>query len=546
MTNPVPPGEALRVLFCDDSRGALQAFQSEVVGPLSGEVEAVTAASLEGFELRRQEDLEFDVVISDLNFELVGGGSKDGLLILERARARWPEAELLLLTAYAGSLDLDEGLQLAERGLLREHVFRKTESDDPAVLWARLRERLQGISQARRTSLQRTVALEREGFFHRRRALEETCDRLAAEPLAAAAARLRADPRTHCAGMIAQSFVMHEMFQRLRRAAQRQSDVLITGETGTGKELVARALHAGSPRKDRPFVKSDLASLSAELVPAQLFGHEAGAFTGAQHKRLGLLREAHQGVFFLDEIGNLSADLQATLLRILEDRCFRPLGAARDETVDVVILAATHADLESRVGAGQFRADLLERLHVVGLHLPPLRERREDIPLLAVHFLASLRERFSARGFRQIDAAALELLARQPWPRNIRQLRNCMERLFSEFDDELQLIGEEQVRAVLPPVSEDPEGPSGESLSRRALDAELGLTLAQLARQYGEDSVREVIRDTLIELQGPPDDAQAARLFGGMKANAWRQFAFKRGLTFKAIQQEQGRPGDLP
>ncbi len=523
----------LRVLYCDDSGGALRGFQQEVAAPLEDILEPATASSLEGFEALANND-SFDVVISDLNFEHVGGGPKDGLLILRSARSHWPEAELLLVTAFTGSLGVEEGLELAAQGLSAENLFSKTEGDDPAQVWSRLRERLRGIWQSRQTMGNKIASLEQEGFFHRTRALEETIEELADKDVEEMAPALRARSQTCFQGIVGQSFRVHEVLKKLERAARRQSDVLILGETGTGKELLARGLHACSPRADGPFVKTDIAALSRELIPAELFGHEKGAFTGAQGARRGLIAEADGGILFLDEIGNLGGDVQSGLLRFLEDRCYRPLGASKDRQVDVVVLAATNQDLEQAVKDGNFRGDLLERLHVVELSLPPLHDRREDIPLLAVCFLADLRKRFQVPGFSRFEAGALEALARHPWPRNVRQLRNTIERLFSELEDDTDPITAAQVQRALPDG-----GGLQKSLSRRVLDGEESLTLAQLSKRYGEDAVREVIRDAFLELRGPPDDELAAKLFGDMKANTWRQFAFKRGLTYKSVLRDR-------
>jgi len=527
--------EPLRILYCDDSGGALDGFQREVAAPLGASAQAQTAASLDGFRELVKRGETFDVVASDLNFERVGGGPKDGLLLLGEARRAFPDAELLLLTAYAGALTFEEGLALAQAGLTPDRVFRKTEAEDPRTVWLRLRERLSGIVQARGRHDERVHALERERWFHKARGLEESIARVAELPIAEAARLIRADPARFAAGMVGQSFGLRDVLQVLERAAKRQSDVLILGETGTGKELVARALHDGGPRRSKPFVKTDLASANRELVASELFGHERGSFTGAVKGRKGLLAEADGGTIFFDEIGNLPPEMQAALLRVLQDRTFRPVGAEHDAKVDVVVVAATNVDLEEAVRQGRFRADLLERLSVVRLELPPLRERREDVPLIAAVVLDELRARFQVPGFTKITAEALAKLAREPWPRNVRQLRNALERLFSELDDATDPIGAEHVAKVLP--RETPTAATEKPLWRRVLDGEEGRTLAELAHQYGDEAVREVIEKTLLELHGPPDEDQAARLFHGMKPNTWRQFAFKRGLTYQRVRR---------
>jgi len=533
--------EPLRVLYCDDSGGALDGFRREVAAALGDAIEAQTAASLDGFRELVKRGESFDVVASDLNFERAGGGPKDGLLLLAEARRAFPDAELLLLTAYSGSLTFEEGLDLAQAGLKAESVFKKTEAEEPRAVWLRLRERIHGIAQARARHDTQLHALERERWFHKARGLEEAIARAAELTIPEAAALVRADPSRCLHGMVGQSFGLRDVISVLERAARRQSDVLILGETGTGKELVARALHSCGPRKEQPQVKTDLTSTNRELIASELFSHERGAFTGALNKRRGLLAEADGGTIFFDEIGNLIPEVQAGLLRVLQDRTFRTVGGEKDQKVDVVVIAATNVDLEEAVRQGRFRADLLKRLSVVRLQLPPLRERREDVPLLAVVLLDELRARFKVGGFTRITAEALGVLAREPWPRNVWQLRNALERLFSLLDDATDPITADHVAKILP--RDAPPAAAEKPLWRRVLDGEEGRTLAEIAHHYGDEAVREVIEKTFLELHGPPDDEQCARLFHGMKPNNWRQFAFKRGLTFQRVRRGETAGG---
>jgi two-component system, NtrC family, response regulator AtoC len=202
--------------------------------------------------------------------------------------------------------------------------------------------------------------------------------------------------------------------------------VLVTGETGTGKELVARALHFDGGRRDRPFVEINCAAIPAHLVEAELFGYERGAFTDARERKLGLVETADGGTLFLDEVGDIDPAVQVKLLKLLEDKIVRRLGSVRDRKVDVRIVAATNQRLEERVRAGLFRSDLYFRLHIVHLKIPPLRERSEDIPLLAQHFLALHCRRYGKRSAR-LSASAEQALADHPWPGNVRELRNIIE-----------------------------------------------------------------------------------------------------------------------
>ncbi|MGB8378513.1 MAG: sigma 54-interacting transcriptional regulator, partial [Rhodanobacteraceae bacterium] len=229
-------------------------------------------------------------------------------------------------------------------------------------------------------------------------------------------------------GLIGRSPAMRALFRAIGRAAASDLGVLITGETGSGKELVARALHRESARADRPFIALNTAAIAAELLESELFGHEAGAFTGAQRRRVGRFEQAAGGTLFLDEIGDMPASLQTRLLRVLAAGEFYRVGGRELLRADVRVIAATHQDLDARVARSEFRADLLHRLDVLRLHLPALRERREDIALLARDFLAraSVEAGTDAKLF---SPAALDLLREQPWPGNVRELENLCRRV---------------------------------------------------------------------------------------------------------------------
>ena len=221
---------------------------------------------------------------------------------------------------------------------------------------------------------------------------------------------------------------MRQLFRAIGRLAQAPLSVLVTGETGTGKELVARALHRESPRARAPFVALNTAAIPAELLESELFGHEAGAFTGASKRHVGRFEQADGGTLFLDEIGDMPLSLQTRLLRVLAEGEFFRVGGRELIRVDVRVVAATHQDLEALVAEGRFRADLLHRLDVVRLHLPPLRERREDVPKLAERFLQAAAEKFDAPR-KRFGKAALERLLGHDWPGNVRELENLCWRL---------------------------------------------------------------------------------------------------------------------
>jgi two-component system NtrC family response regulator len=228
--------------------------------------------------------------------------------------------------------------------------------------------------------------------------------------------------------MIGQGLAMREVFDRIRQVAGTDVTVLIQGESGTGKELVARALHNLSHRKAGPFVAANLGALPESLIESELFGYEKGAFTGASRQKPGWFEMAHGGTLFLDEVGELPPKTQMDLLRVLEQRELRRLGGEELVRTDARLVAATHRDIEALVAEGRFRADLYYRLNVVPLRVPPLRERRDDIPLLVQHFLRQAEQRYRKEP-KQVAGAAMRVLCNFPWPGNVRQLRNCIERL---------------------------------------------------------------------------------------------------------------------
>jgi two-component system nitrogen regulation response regulator NtrX len=228
--------------------------------------------------------------------------------------------------------------------------------------------------------------------------------------------------------MVGTSPAIQNLKEQITIAAPTSGWVLITGENGTGKELVARAIHHYSKRSDKPFVEVNCAAIPEELIESELFGHEKGAFTGATTQRKGKFDQANEGTLFLDEIGDMSLKTQAKILRILQERKFERVGGNRTIEVDVRVIAATNKDLEKQIREGHFRQDLYYRLNVLPFHVPPLRERREDIPLLAKHFLAFFCSKES-RETKSLEQDALEALAAYNWPGNVRELKNIVERL---------------------------------------------------------------------------------------------------------------------
>jgi len=228
-------------------------------------------------------------------------------------------------------------------------------------------------------------------------------------------------------GIVGRSRVMEEIIQRAERVAETKSTVLITGETGTGKELVARAIHNRSAQRDMPLIRVNCAAIPESLLESELFGHVRGAFTGAATTKKGKFALADGGTIFLDEIGTMSPALQSKLLRVLQEREFEPLGSERTEKIDVRVIAATNRDLRQMVAEGKFQEDLFYRLNVIPIELPPLRERRDDIPALVDHFLKKHAQR-TGRRIERIDDGVLAQLQQYDWPGNVRELENVIER----------------------------------------------------------------------------------------------------------------------
>ncbi|MBI2952429.1 sigma-54-dependent Fis family transcriptional regulator, partial [bacterium] len=258
--------------------------------------------------------------------------------------------------------------------------------------------------------------------------------------------------------LIGRSPQMHQVYRLIQQVAASDLSVLIRGESGVGKELVARAIHQSSPRRERPFVAVNCAALLETLLESELFGHEKGAFTGADRAKPGRFEMADGGTLFLDEVGDIPLTTQVKLLRVLETKAFERVGGTRTVSADVRILGATHRDLEDLIAKGQFREDLYFRLNVLPLHLPPLREHREDIPLLARAFLRRIALR-SGRDIRGLSRGALERLTAHPWPGNIRELQNVLERAVAVYAKGPTLTESEVAQALGIQVRQAPAHP---------------------------------------------------------------------------------------
>jgi two-component system response regulator HydG len=321
--------------------------------------------------------------------------------------------------------------------------------------------------------------------------------------------------------MVGGSGPMQQLIALAERVANSDATVLILGESGTGKELLSRTIHRVGPRADKPFVAFDCSALAPSLLEAELFGHEKGAFTGARRARRGLFREAHGGTIFLDEIGDIAPSVQNKLLRVLQEREIKPVGGDLFIKIDVRVIAATNKDLKTLVGRGEFREDLYWRLAVVPVQVPPLRERRDDIPLLAAHILA--KRRGAAKNFAgdesryptRISTNAMKRLIDYNWPGNIRELENVLSRAAILCDgeqirsDDLDLVGlsGEMSRLREPDLSE--------------LDAVTGRSLKALVDDTVRRVERKAIEAALEKSSGSPK--KAAKLLGISRASIYNK-----------------------
>jgi len=321
----------------------------------------------------------------------------DGMQVLERAKKRTPDLAVVMMTAYA---TVDTAVGAMKLGAY-DYLVKPFDPEELSLMMQKI------VAQQ---------ALLRENAVLRQALKQEY--------------RFR--------DLVSKSPAMQAIFDLARTAARSNSTILVLGESGSGKEVLARAVHQESPRAQGPFVAVSCASLTESLLESELFGHERGAFTGAFARRKGKFEAADGGTLFLDEVGDVSSKLQLDLLRVLEDRRFHRLGGNAPVEVDVRIVAATNRDLHKAVQEGRFREDLYYRLNVIPISIPPLRQRREDVPLLVEEFLARLSRRSGLRP-KRVSAEAMEVLQAYSWPGNVREVRNVVERLMIMVtDDEIR------------------------------------------------------------------------------------------------------------
>lgn len=365
-----------RILVVDDKENMLKLFAK-----ILGEGYDIATANNGTRALALLAGQPFDVVVTDIRMP-----DADGFQILDAVKQRWPDTEVVMMTAYAS---IQKAVEAIKKGAY-DYLQKPFDPDDVSLVIARALERKRLREQA--TTLRK--ALDGAYGFE---------------------------------SFVGKSSPMRDAYTLIERAAALDITVLVTGESGTGKELAARAIHYRSSRRGKSFVPVNCGALPSELIESELFGHVKGSFTGAMSDRPGLFEEAAGGTIFFDEIGELPLPAQVKLNRAFQDREIRRVGENTPVTVDVRVIAATHRDLKAEIQAGRFREDLFYRLHVFPIPLPPLRERRDDIPLLATYFLRKYGEVYS-RQIDGLDPDALGLLTGYSWPGNVRELENAIER----------------------------------------------------------------------------------------------------------------------
>ncbi len=431
----VAPG---RVLVVDDERSVRELLS--IVLKRDGHDVLIAEDGAAAVEVLKRERI--DILITDIRMPVM-----NGVDLLRAAKGIAPELATIVMTAFASTETAVEALRLGASDYV--HKGPQLQSD--------LRMRV-GKELERKRLQQENVLLKR--------ALQTS---------------------HQFSNIIGSSSPMLALFELVETIAPTSSTVLISGESGTGKELVARAIHFNSPRKDRPFVAVNCGALSETLLDSELFGHMRGAFTGAESNKKGFIEIAEKGTIFLDEIGEMSPVVQVKLLRVLQERKFRRLGGTEEIDADIRILAATNRDLSKMVAEGGFREDLFYRINVIPLRLPPLRERLDDIPQLAEHFVGKFAQQMG-KPITGISKAALARLREYAWPGNIRELENAMERA----------VALERTPSILPDsLPEQLNGPSPEPpLAVPAADAfpdagfDLELHVQHIEREYIAEALR--------------------------------------------------------
>ena len=435
------------ILICDDERSICEML--DITLRREGyKVETVTSGEA---AKRKIESALYDVIVTDIRMPNI-----NGIEVLRHAHKLSPDTAVILITAVD---DYEAAVEAVKAGGASDYIRKSPGLVDEIKL---------GIRKA----LEK-VNLSRQNFALKRDAAT----------------------RNSLDNIIGASPAMEKLKQTIRTVASTQSTVLIYGESGTGKELVARAVHSCSPRSSEPFVSINCGAFPETLLESELFGYVKGAFTGANQNKRGLFEVADSGTIFLDEIGEMTLTMQVKLLRVLQERCVRPVGGTDEIAIDVRVIAATNRDLEKQVAENSFREDLYYRLNVIPVTVPPLRDRREDVPLLVNHFLRKYAPA-AGKSIARVGSASLAMLANYDWPGNVRQLENAIERAVAlETSEELHVelpVERPRARAAVAGVGGDgltiSAGsvlPDGMDMEKYVADIERSLLKSALAQSNG-------------------------------------------------------------
>ncbi len=420
----------VRILVVDDEMIVCESCKRI----LEEEYEVETALSgKEAFEKMKANP--FDIVITDLKMPGI-----DGMEVLRTFRKEYPDSIIIMITGFSTVETAVEAIKLGAF----DYIPKPFTPDEVSIV---VKKAIEKKSLMLENVYLRQELQEKYGFHN----------------------------------IVGKSKKMQEIYRVIAKVAMTDSTVLIYGQSGTGKELIARAIHFNSPRREKQFVPVDCAVLSENLLESELFGHVRGSFTGAVTTKPGLFEVADGGTVFLDEVGNISLSIQAKLLRVLQEREFTPVGGTKAKKVDIRLIAATNKDLEKMIKEETFREDLYYRLNIVPIYLPALRERPEDIPLLAVHFLKKYAEEMG-KAIKGFTPEAMEKLMRYPWPGNVRELENVIERTVVMIDDEMVRVE----HLILPGQQE-----------KEILENQIPMTseeLKEVKKQVREKAVEEIER----------------------------------------------------
>ncbi len=456
--------ERTRILVVDDE----EIVRESLGGWLEKDGYAVASAPDGRSAVERLKADKLDVLLVDLKMP-----GMDGLQVLEEAKKLQPDASVVIMTAYA---TVDTAVQAMKLGAF-DYLVKPFDPEELSLMMQKI------VSQQALVHENRVLrrALKKEFKFH---------------------------------DLVSKSPAMHKVFELAQVAAKSNSTILVLGESGSGKEVLARAIHFESPRSAGPFVAISCAALTETLLESELFGHEKGAFTGAVARRKGKFEAAHGGTLFLDEVGDVSPKLQLDLLRVLEERKFHRVGGSEPIEVDVRIVAATNRDLRKAVADGSFREDLFYRLNVIPIVLPPLRERREDVPLLVDLFV----ERLGVEMGKKLDgvsAEAMAALTSHDWPGNVRELRNVLERGAVVATGSIIQLADLGLARPATSAAAASQGPASlEDVERRHIADVLvhtGGNVSQAARILGIDRVTLYNKMRKYQLRRPDEDHAAER-----------------------------------